>query len=338
MLLLYKKNKIDLTISPYYHIYIFSSIMIVIPSGNYTRMFTNFIQLLHKKCNYLSIFVNPEHILFYSKNIDNKITLKMSLESSWFHTYDYHSIQHRYVKIHVKMLIPLLSNIYENHSIFIDILSNHTIHLEMKNVEPENTIIKSCIIPYTIVNRYEPNINYNIEESNHIHLSPNHLYHLFQQLYLSNNQLSIHCDENLIIFKSCNIDNSSDTENESTENESTENESDYSDDYNHNNRQLQSLNTDLRIEIPQHTLHYYNFNHNVYNNVFNLHELIHILNIPHSTLFTQFSTFISHNKSLDFIYYIHNPNIVTEMETSSLYTPITNLSNCIHIQIQPIHE
>jgi hypothetical protein len=305
--------------------------MIVIPSGKYSRLFSEFIYLIHKDCNNLSIYVYPEHILFYSKNIDTNITFKMSLESSWFYTYDYHSIQNQYVKIHVKTLIPLLSNIYENHSIFIDILSNHTIHIEMKNIEPENTITKSCIIPYTIINRYEPTIKCDIEESNHIQLSPNHLYHLFKQLYLSNNQISIHCDENLIIFKSCNIDTSSD-------NESTENESDYSDDCNTNNHQLHSLNTDLRIEIPQHTLHYYNFNHNVYNNVFNLDQLIHILNIPHSTLFTQFSTFISHNKSLDFIYYIHNPNIVTEMETSSSYTPITNPTNSIHIQIQPTHE
>lgn len=330
MPLLYKKNKIDIIISPYIHIYIFSLDMIVIPSGKYTHLFSNFIHLLHNKCTYLSIYVYPEHILFYSKNIDNNITFKMSLESSWFHMYDYHSIQNRYVKIHVKTLIPLLSNIYINHSIFIDILSNHTIHLEMKNIEPENTITKSCIVPYTIINSYEPSINCDIEESNHIQLSPNHLYHLFQQLYLSNNQLSIHCDENVIIFKSCHIDNSSDTENESTDNDS--------DDYNHNTRPLHSLNTDLRIEIPQHNLHYYNFNHNVYNNVFNLNELIHILNIPQSTLFTQFSTFISHNKSLDFIYYIHNPNIVIEMETSSSYTPIINLSNCIHIQIQPMYE
>jgi len=305
--------------------------MIIIPSGNYTRLFSNFIHLLHKKCNYLSIFIFPENIIFHSKYITDNITLKLSLESSWFHTYDYHSIQNRYVQIPIKMLIPLLSNIYENHSIFINVLSNHTIHLEMKNIDPDNTIIKSCIIPYTIINRCEHTSICYEDESNHIQLSPNHLHHLFKQLYLSNNQLSIHCDENTIIFKSCHIDSRSDDE-------STENDSDYSDDCNTNIHQLHSLNNDLRIELPYHTLHYYNFNHNVYNNVFNLHELIHILNIPNSTLFTQFSTFISHNKSLDFIYYIHNPNIITEMETSSSYTPITNSTNYIHIQIHPIHE
>lgn len=298
--------------------------MIIIPSGNYTRLFSDYIHYIYPQCKYLSIMIYPEHIAFIANPTDNNISSTLQLESSWFHTYKYNSIPNHYIKIHLKTLYSLLSNIYENHSIFIDILSNHTIHIEMKNIDTELSVVKSCIIPYTIINHTDISLDSYIEHSNTIQLSPLHLYNICKQLYLSNSYISIHSDNNSIVFKSCSIDD------ENTDSDSDEN-------YN-NHHQLQVLNTDLRIEIPIHTLHNYHYNHDVYNNIYNATHMIQSLNIPYSTMFTHFSLFISHNKSINLFYYINNSNSIVDMDTSSSYNSPYTHNNFIHIQLFPIHN